>query len=585
MKNYLIYIIILCAAQLLAQVSIVIDTGDSLVVNGDMEIIVSGDWTNNGVLVAGDGKVKMAGDGTQKISNSNGAFNKLTVDKAAGDVQLESAVAVSDTLRIINGDFDLNGKITDLGMTGYLTETDGNTVKGDSGYISATRDLNMPTNLDIAGLGAQITSSVNQGITEVRRGHAVQSGNNNTGIRRYYDILPTNNSGLNASLTAHYDESELNGLTEAGLSLYTSADAGSNWSHEAGSLDTTNNEITKHNIDSLYRWTAADSAAPLVSIFVLVNAKFFLEGPFASDTMNSYLGDNGLLPLSQPYTVAPWNYTGTENVAAIPANVVDWILVEIRDAADSTAVIDTRAAFLKTDGSVTDLDGSSGIRFDLSTGSYYIALYHRNHLAVMTASSINVTESTAMYDFSTGQAQAFGFQPMADVGNSTFAMRAGDGNADGGVDAIDRNLVWRPDNGSQWTYEKYSDFNLDGGIDAIDRNLYWRVNNGTASQVPQPGNGPSAQPSKGSQTSKTQVAKNTKNISVFEQEQVETNGVAQVTSAKSAVLQARKRAQNIERDETVLEAIKTTDKKNLTKDKRQTAVQKTSAKKDNAGNE
>lgn len=469
---------------LFGQVSIVVSSGDSLIVAGSSKILVDGNWVNNGVFVAGSGTVVLNGSGDQTIANTDGAFNNLFVEKSAGNLQLLDSINVADTLKLTNGDLDLNGKVADLGTSGILQETSGNTVKGDSGYIVATRALNNPMSEDVAGLGAMITSSANLGNTEVRRGHAVQSGNNNTGIARYYDIFPANNSSLDATLMIHYDDSELSSLTEGKLSLYSSADSGANWHHEAGALDTISNTITQTGFETLHRWTAADSAAPLVPIEVLVNAKLFLEGPFASDTMNSYLGDNALLPLEQPYNIAPWNYSGDEKVTAIPDSIVDWILVEVRHAADSTLVVATRAGFLKSNGMVTDLDGSSGIRFDLPEGSYYLALRHRNHLAVMTASSIVVTESSTPYDFTDAQSKAFGSNAMADMGNGVYAMRSGDGNSDGGVDALDRNLVWRPDNGSPWSYDKKSDFNLDGGIDALDRNLYWRVNNGTATQVP-----------------------------------------------------------------------------------------------------
>jgi hypothetical protein len=61
-------------------------------------------------------------------------------------------------------------------------------------------------------------------------------------------------------------------------------------------------------------------------------------------------------------------------------------------------------------------------------------------------------------------------------------MPGGDGTGDGGVDVLDRNLVWRVQNGTLG-YLK-GDFNLDGGIDILDLNLVWRPNNGSATQVP-----------------------------------------------------------------------------------------------------
>ena len=36
---------------------------------------------------------------------------------------------------------------------------------------------------------------------------------------------------------------------------------------------------------------------------------------------------------------------------------------------------------------------------------------------------------------------------LAELGIGVYGMRAGDGNSDGGIDAIDFNTVWLPNNG------------------------------------------------------------------------------------------------------------------------------------------
>jgi len=220
---------------------------------------------------------------------------------------------------------------------------------------------------------------------------------------------------------------------------------------------------------------------------IVARIKAFLQGPYNATThqMDTALSDNSLLPLAQPFNQAPWNYGDTESVSGIPANVVDWVLLELRTGTDPGSMVARRAAFLRNDGLVVDLDGTTPVSFPgLASGNYYLVLYHRNHLAIMSANAVALSASGALYDFSSAQVQAYGIAPMAEVEPGVFAMRAGDGNKDGGIDALDRNNEWRPQNGTTWTYQKLGDFNLDGGIDAIDRNLYWRPNNGTATQVP-----------------------------------------------------------------------------------------------------
>lgn len=96
----------------------------------------------------------------------------------------------------------------------------------------------------------------------------------------------------------------------------------------------------------------------------------YLEGPFAEGKMDTELNKKDLLPLSQPFNIPPWNYTGTESVDAIPnGNIVDWVLVDVR-AADSAAVATSettlirKAGFLMSSGSVFNMDGTSLLSMD-----------------------------------------------------------------------------------------------------------------------------------------------------------------------------------------------------------------------------
>jgi hypothetical protein len=225
----------------------------------------------------------------------------------------------------------------------------------------------------------------------------------------------------------------------------------------------------------------------VVNADVKLTAKAWLEGPYDvnGDTMSTYLANNGLLPLSHPFGSAPWNYPGAESVTSLPAGIVDWILVEVRSAVTEVALADTQLAFIKKDGSVVGIDGVSPLKLGVKGGDYYIVLYHRNHLAIMSGSeqALSIT-SVINYDFTAAQIRAYGTQPMKMLETGVFGMRSGDADADGSVNLSDRESNWRPQNGTAWEYIKAGDFNLDGGIDAIDLDLYWRSNNGKNTQVP-----------------------------------------------------------------------------------------------------
>jgi len=163
----------------------------------------------------------------------------------------------------------------------------------------------------------------------------------------------------------------------------------------------------------------------------IVNAKAWLQGPYASGSMGTALNAAGFIPLSQPYTTVPWNYTGSEFVASIPAGVVDWVLVEVRSGTAAATIAGRRAAFIRSDGTIVDVDGSSPVLFGgISTGSYYLVLRHRNHLAVMSAAAVALSASSALYDFTTGPGQYYGGEAAA-VASGVYGLWAGDVSGNG----------------------------------------------------------------------------------------------------------------------------------------------------------
>jgi hypothetical protein len=173
-----------------------------------------------------------------------------------------------------------------------------------------------------------------------------------------------------------------------------------------------------------------------------LNNKVILEGAWNGTDMKTTLLDNSVIPLSHPYNNSPWNYTGTESVSSVPADVVDWILIELRTGTDPATMVGQRAGFLLKDGSVVDLDGSSLLAFDngLLPGDYYIVVRHRNHLAIMSAAAQPLSNASALYDFTTGQSQSYfdtnigTLQIKELIGTITiWAMFGGDADADGAI--------------------------------------------------------------------------------------------------------------------------------------------------------
>lgn len=122
--------------------------------------------------------------------------------------------------------------------------------------------------------------------------------------------------------------------------------------------------------------------------------------------------------------------------------IVDWVFVELRNKANDSAVMATRAGLLQRDGDIVDVDGVGCLSFPgVTVDSYFVAIRHRSHLGAMTKyaqSQANLetlvdftVPTTPLYDF--GQMFGFDFTGLAQrngVSGTYRAMWQGDYNAD-----------------------------------------------------------------------------------------------------------------------------------------------------------
>lgn len=228
-----------------------------------------------------------------------------------------------------------------------------------------------------------------------------------------------------------------------------------------------------------------------------IKLKVFLEGPYNGTGMNSLLtnvpGSTGF-PLSQPFNTEPWIYPGSESVMKVSPNIVDWILVELRDAseaitASSSTVIHRQACFLLNDGTVAGINNEGEIENMLYcfpsakiNNGLFVVVRHRNHLGIMSAFPLNNTSGLYTYDFTSGPQMAY-HKGQVKVGPGIWAMIAGDGNASGFIDEDDKASEWAGDAGFQGYFA--GDYNMDAQSDNSDKNENWLPNLGAACQVPE----------------------------------------------------------------------------------------------------
>ncbi len=243
---------------------------------------------------------------------------------------------------------------------------------------------------------------------------------------------------------------------------------------------------TQYNFGEVHDYTV-NIINEVVQEFDL-DLKVYLHGPFNESEMNTDL--NSILPLGQPYNTSPWNYLGSETTTLIPnPNIVDWILVELRDTTDASiatpgTTIAQQAAFILKDGSVVDMDGSSNLQFSNSIiQSLFVVIWHRNHIGIISSNPLIRIGEVYSYDFTIDDLQVLGGSlGYKELIPGTWGMASGDGDANGLVESDDKTNIWLPDVGTNGY--KVSDFNMDTQVDNKDKNDIWHFNSGKDSQVP-----------------------------------------------------------------------------------------------------
>ncbi|MCB9170743.1 MAG: M36 family metallopeptidase [Flavobacteriales bacterium] len=166
-----------------------------------------------------------------------------------------------------------------------------------------------------------------------------------------------------------------------------------------------------------------------------VPLRVVLEGPYDAGTglMHDDLRANGLLPLTEPYTGLGYTFVGEGGSEAVDAGVlaasgndaiVDWVIVELRDATDPSVVVNSRAALLQRDGDVVGMDGSGPLTFGIAPGEYHVAVRHRNHLGCMTAAAVDLTPGMPVIDLTSSGTVTYGTDARKDLGG-TMVLWAG----------------------------------------------------------------------------------------------------------------------------------------------------------------
>ncbi|MBV6403555.1 MAG: PQQ-dependent sugar dehydrogenase [Flavobacteriales bacterium] len=141
---------------------------------------------------------------------------------------------------------------------------------------------------------------------------------------------------------------------------------------------------------------------------VAMDVDLLLDGPF--DPLTGWMRDDlrvqGLIPESEPYSALGLTPTAGPGATLLPGAlgntgpeaVVDWVLLELRDATDPALVLDRVPGLVQRNGQVVSLDGVSPLMMTAPVRFAHLAVRHRNHLGVLTAAPLDLGTTTLALD-------------------------------------------------------------------------------------------------------------------------------------------------------------------------------------------
>jgi hypothetical protein len=186
----------------------------------------------------------------------------------------------------------------------------------------------------------------------------------------------------------------------------------------------------------------------------------------------------------------PWLYPGDESIVSVPVNVVDWVLIELRDAQDvasagQSARVARQAGFIMNNGAVKSIDGINNPQFNVSINhQLFVVIYHRNHLPVISNYPLTESGGKYVYDFANAGDKAYGGTlAQKELAAGVWGMISGDSDASGWVDNLDKTVNWETEAGTSGYLN--TDLNLDTQSNNIDKNKFWLLNLGASSQLPE----------------------------------------------------------------------------------------------------
>jgi hypothetical protein len=444
---------------------------------------IGGSFINSSTFGATNSTVELISDNPATI-NTNYALYNLTINKGLTNpiVNLASSVSVNGILNFTSGYLQTNAfSMRVINTTGAITGYDAtkfvitNSFTTLQQYINSGASKTYPvgtsvgnytpltikqTAMDGTTLGVRVQDNV---LTNGTSGSALLKGV----VNKTWQVLEAGTPvSRNLDITAQWngsDEYTLDG-TKCGISRWNSTTSAWDlaWADVGAKTGADPYTRSRGGITALGTFAVGGK---ILATYVQLSAKVILQGAYPTSgttglimsdglrTLNllpkieSTVASSGQSPQPNAFIHKAWGggedtgpFNAFANQASANNDIVDWVFVELRDPSVSSLILHTRAALLQKDGDIVNEDGTSPLKiYGVPDGFYFISIKHRNHVAVRSATTKNLSQATTtVMDFTTSLSEALvstppvgqSFNALATMTDGKFAMWGGNVNSD-----------------------------------------------------------------------------------------------------------------------------------------------------------
>ena len=413
------------------------DDGRPEDMNGDESPYLNGDTDHDGTLNSLD--LDADDDGIFDINETGN-----------GDLDTNEDGQIDATLDENGDGFDDTQSTTQI----IITESDGDT---DDGRPEDSNDSNSSSYNTSDTDGTFGSTNGEPDIDDDGDGllNFLDTDSDNDGILDFYE--DTNHNGVQNNGETNYldSDSDDDGIPDG------VEDANQNGIHETTELNPLDNDsdgdtyldgVEDINYNGVLEVGETNPLDPCEPVFgskcfgVTINVRVNLQGALINANENGLMRDDlrkaDVIPLKEPYSDMPHlHHVGegggeviSRQTLKITGNnaMVDWVIIELRSDIKKDSIVATRSGILQRDGDVVDVDGGPIKFFRVPSGDYHVGVRHRNHLGIITRSSLFLSPSPTLIDFIDDATLVFGSFAI-DNKLGERAMWAGDMNGDRNV--------------------------------------------------------------------------------------------------------------------------------------------------------